>query len=564
MNEPEQRKDPYPWIAAAAYLVLLSPYLLCWSHVQYVIDDWFLMRHFRSAAQAGVHGVTQLAGAAAQNRVYGVFRTQWLSVLYGFFVTWLGGYSPRFNFTLLLLLHAACAWLLCQTMWRLGAGRTVSFLAGALYLLAPTTHFALFTYLTVPFFVLSTFWTLLLLWWIAGVGPQRGAISAVVLPACFAVAALFSGEQVFLLLWAAPLLVVVLFRKDERRRAWVSVAAIWGALAVAATAYVLWINRAPMRQAGFDRRYEWTWAQLKANALALAVELSRLTGLRASGAFHISPAAGDLALALALGAAVAALVWLWRIDEAEGKRLERAWLFAVAGVLLAYGPVLLIAGAYSRLRYHYVPSPYLGLGAAVLCWALASSGRGHWLRASAGGLLTAYFALNAAADIRQCWIPQSEQHVALTAALKGLRDVAPGDLLIISGTPYEIGTAQHFTMHSSVSANPFAEWATGVAPLEVGLEVQSVHGHLVLFQRDYQRPLLVAELARTHVMVSWDGGKFSSCDWIAQEVEPDRFRLFALKGATAPPGTFSREQLALLEGHIYFAGGGATRNHASL
>ena len=62
---------------------------------------------------------------------------------------------------------------------------------------------------------------------------------------------------------------------------------------------------------------------------------------------------------------------------------------------------------------------------------------------------------------------------------------------------------------SSVSAKPFAEWVTGVAPLEVGLDIQSVHGHLVLYQRDYQRSLALGELARTHLTAASPNGRFS-------------------------------------------------------
>jgi hypothetical protein len=548
MIAAEERKDPYPWIVAAAYLLLLSPYLLYWNHAEYFVDDWFLMRHFRSAVQAGATGVAQFAAAAAENRVYGVFRTQWLSILYGFFVTWLGDYSPRFNFALLLALHGACAWLLSQAMWRFGAARGLAFAAGALYLLAPTTHFGLFTYLTSPFFVLSTFWVLVLAWRVARAGPGGGgAWSAAIL----AVPALFSGEQAFLLLWAAPLVATLLLIKDARRkRAFAHIAAIWGALGAAAIAYLLWINRVPVHQEGFHRRYEWTWAQLKANMLILTGEMSQLSGVRPRSAFHISAETSAIVLAIAAALLVAAPVWMWRDDDSAARRLGRVWLFALAGVLLAYAPVLFISGGYSRLRYHYVPTPFLALGAAALCWTI---GRAAVLRALLCGAWAAYFALNATTDIRQCWIPQSDQHRLLVRAVRDLHGVSPGDILIISGTPYVIGTAQHFTMHSSVSAKPFAEWATGVAPLEVGLGINRLHDRLVLYQRDYERRLDFADLARTHVLAESPDGRFSTCDWVAQEAEDGRFRLLALKGARAPAATLSREQLALVADRVYFA-----------
>ena len=533
-------------LTAGAYLALLGVYLLYWGHVEYFIDDWFLLRHFREAARGGPAGAVDLARAAAQNDIYKVFRLQWLSILYGALVAWLGGYAAKFNFGLLLLLHGGCAWLLCQGLRRLGLAGGLSFLAGALYLLAPTAHFALVTYLTTPFLVFSTFWTLQLLWWSAG----RGAAAA---GAVYAVAGLFSGEQVFALLWGAPALAVLLLAPGGRiRPALTRLVAPWTAMAAALGAYLLWVNRTAVAASDLERRYEWTWRQAKSNILLIYSEWRRLSGLTPDAHYRLSAGWPEAALAVLAALIVAGLIWRWRDDSAAGAvSLWRVLWFAAAAAALAYGPVLWIAGGYARFRYHYVPSPYLGLGAAALCWSL-----GRWLPrptpALAGALIAGLFTLNAAADLRQCWIPQSGEHRSLTAALRTLGNVAPGDRLVISGTPFATGTAQHFTMHSSVSANPFAVWATGAASLEVARELFQQHGRLMFYQTDYQRPLPEEELRKTHVLVRSSPDRWASCRFVARRLPDGRFHLLPLKGVEPREGSFSRDQLALAGPVIYF------------
>src|SRR5712692_6373954 len=253
------RRNLFPWAAAAAYLALLAVYFLYWRHAEWFVDDWFLMPHFRQASQQGFQGVLDFAADAAKNNIYGVFRMQWLSILYGYAVTALGGYSPRFNFAVLLALHGVCCWLLCQALWRLGVERGLAFLAGAFYLLSPAVHFSLFTYFTNPFFVFSTFWVLLLLWWFAG---QENRLSwRNILPAVgFAVAGMFSGEQSFLLLWILLPLAALCF--SRRRSLFRIVVPVWAALGIAGGAYLLRVNRAAVWHAGFGKRYEWSWSQI--------------------------------------------------------------------------------------------------------------------------------------------------------------------------------------------------------------------------------------------------------------------------------------------------------------
>ena len=101
------------WLAgsAAVYLLLVAVYLLYFNHVEFFVDDWFLTKQFRQALGRGPQGPVDFVVSAVQNNVYGKFRMHWLGILWGFLVTWLGGFNPKFNFVALLALHAACGWL---------------------------------------------------------------------------------------------------------------------------------------------------------------------------------------------------------------------------------------------------------------------------------------------------------------------------------------------------------------------------------------------------------------------------------------------------------------------
>jgi hypothetical protein len=552
MPSAEREDRRFRWIAGFSYPLLLSVYLIYWSHADYFVDDWFLIKHFRHAA--GWKGVAGFAAAAAENRVYQVFRMQWLSILYGFLITALGGYSPRFNFAALLLLHAASAWLLSQAVRRAGFERGLAFLAGVFYLLAPMAHFGLLTYLANPFFVLSTFWVLLLLWFSLGV-RRRGMAELAFAAAC-AVAALFSGEQVFLLVWAIVPLTALFLRRKPMPAAWPAAGAIWAAASAALAVYLLWINRLPVRQTGIHRRYEWTSARFASNLLQIGAELRQLSGVTSDSLFHFSLHKTEDALALAGALLVTALVWKWRGGDRENSRLRHLFGFAACGAALAYAPVMWIAGGFPRFRYHYAPAPYLGLAAAVTVWACGRSRWTRWSPAALAGLVTGFLIFNAAADLRQSWIPESEQQHNLEVYMRQVKNIAPGDIFVVSGTPPQIGTAPHFSMHSTISASAFVELVTGLEPLEAYLDFWNLHGRLVRNPDDLEHFLSESDLARTHVLMCSYDGRFSSLDWIAIEIGTDSFRLLPLKGVSdsgdARRQIYSREQLALSQWPVYF------------
>ncbi len=525
----------FPGATALIYLLLSGVYLLYWPHVEYFVDDWILL-------QAGdLAGAANFAIQAAQNHIYEVFRMQWLSILWGFLITRLGGYSARFNFAALLVLHAANAWLLCQALWRFGLERRFAFLAGVFFLLGPTVHFVLFSYLTNPFFVFSTFWVLLLLWLASGPRPRPVAL------AMCAVAGMFSGEQPFLLLW---LILPLAAWCRGRGRPWPrrQIAAVWAALAIALGSYLLWVNRLPVRQRGVDERYRWTSLTLRNNVSLIGEEFWRLSGLPSNGFYRLAPTLTDLALAGVAAVIVAGAVARWRESTSLRAADFRLGWWAVACATLAYAPTLFIAGGYP-FRYHYVAAPFVAAGVVALCRRVAPL-------PAVAGLVAAFGTLNAAAEIRQCWIPQSGELRRLRTELQRLPGVVAGDILVVSGTRDEIGTAPHFVLHAPVVATAFAERTLGVRPLLVSVEVRKDHGGLAIDWnwRQY-RPVTAAALSRTHVLVYTGDGRFQPAGWVAAEFEPGRFRLLPLAGTAPlanPEAVYTGEQLALVSDLVYF------------
>ncbi len=518
----------------AVYLFLCGVYLLYWSHAEYFADDWILMPLFRKASAGGAAGVWDLAVRAAENRIYEVFRMQWLSILFGYGVTWIGKYTPQVNFAMVLLLHLANAGLLCRALGRWGVDRGLAWLAGALFLVLPTSRFVLFTYFTNPFFVFAAFWVLLLL------GERRWRLAAVL-----AVAGMFAGEQVFALLaLGIPLAAVCL---SGWRRAVPTTAAVWGAMGVAGGVYLGWIN---VQSPGEARRYEWVWRTFWNNVNLICQGWWNLTGLPADAPFRVTLTVAGVTLAV--GAALLAAAVLRRAEKEGGAvSLGRVALFGAGGAVLGYGPTLWLAAGYP-LRYHYVPTPFLAVLLAAGCWAL-----GRRAALVSGGLLVGFFTLNAASEIRQCWIPAAERQRALEAEVRRLRGVEAGDFVAVIGEPFEFGTAQHFSLHSAETAGPFVEWATGVGPVTVARGLVYRPPGLALFLKwNHWRPLTDADLRRTHLLVRSRHGVFERPEWVAQDIGRGRFRALPLKGTADPGGVaravLTREQLVLLGRRVYF------------
>jgi hypothetical protein len=528
-------------LAAAAYLLLVCVYaIFYWADVDYFADDWILLPQFRDAAAGGLAGIAEFAARAAQNRVYEVFRTQWLSILYGFAVTWLGGYSVKFNFALLLALHAANAWLLADGLRRLGAARQAAFLAGALQAVLPTTHFVLFTYFTNPFFVFCTFWVLLMQWWWAAMPERRWPMLPVL-----AVAGLFAGEQSFVLVWVILPLAAWSSGKPGWRAARRPIGCVWAGLVVAAAAYVTLVTSVPLRE---GRRHLWTWRVLSENLDMIGKQWWRLTGLPPEAPFRLHPAAGDLVAAAVAGAVVWSLARAWR---QEGTRLPRGLLFGVLALLAAYAPTLFVEGGFA-LRYHYTASPFLAWLLALGCQAL-----GRRLAPAAGALLAGFFVLTAASHLRQAWIPASQHHRTFRAEVERLENLEPGDFVVVIGAPLETGAVQHFSLHSADTAGPFVEYIRQVRPVTAALGLVHRHPGLALFLKyNHYRAITPDELRRTHLLVYTPRGSFEKPEWVASEAGNGRFELLPLKAASGDGSwrgvSFTRDQLLLRQRRVFF------------
>jgi hypothetical protein len=174
----------------------------------------------------------------------------------------------------------------------------------------------------------------------------------------------------------------------------------------------------------------------------------------------------------------------------------------------------------------------------------------------AGALLAGFFALNADSEIRQCWIPAVAHHRAFEAEVRRLRGVEAGDFVIVTGVPFEIGTAQHLSLHSPETAGPFVASVAGVGPLTVARGLVHRHPGLALFlQWNTWRPITGAELRRTHLLV-YARGEFHKPEWVAEDAGHGRFRLLPLKHTPDLQGLagslFTREQLALSGRRVYF------------
>jgi hypothetical protein len=253
---------------------------------------------------------------------------------------------------------------------------------------------------------------------------------------------------------------------------------------------------------------------------------------------------------------LAALIVLlgWRAARVNGPRGRRGpsaarTLALAAGLwVAAYGPIWFLKA--HEFRYDYVPSPFLALALATVALAIPR------VRAVLAAGLAAWMAVATVADIRQCWIPQSNNLRAIARALREMRDLQPGDLIVVSNIPLWIGTAPHFAFMADWGSTPFAEHVTGVHGLQTACEIVDDGGRLRAFHYDVMRDLKAQDAARTHVLVVEAEGRLPPRRLLAEPVRPGEYRLFALKGYAGPAiaeGEFTRQQLALEESGIYFA-----------
>ncbi len=513
--------------AALAYALLACIYLLYLPHAQFVLDDWFVLGRYEQARRSGELGKTALA--ILQNQFHGQFRFQWLSFGIGYGLWMLVGYAPKVMLLVSLALHTACAAAWRAALLALGAGTGEAFLAGALFLLLPTTHGALLWSFNCAYFLWSTLWSLLFLRELARAGPLwRRTL--------FLLLALFSGDPVFALLVAAPL---------AAWRGWRPAVETWGALAAAVLLYALAVNRAPVFQAGLNVRYNFTMHQALATLSIIANVCRRMTGWTADAYYQLAASPAALLAAVAAGAMV---IWGLRNSAGAPRKTGRWLVLAAALWTAAYGPILFLRA--HEFRYDYVPSPYLALGLSAAALAVPRVG------AALGAALAAWFAVAAVADIQQGWIPQSRRLAAMEGALRASR-AAPGDTFIVSNTVMWIGTAPHFAFLAGWASTPFTEHVTGVHGLEAACDIVAEGRDLRVRHRNYGRPWKPEEAPRTRVLVVDRDGRLESRTLLAAPAGGERLRLYPLKGYTGPPvprEPVTRDQLALLEHEVYFVG----------
>lgn len=550
--------------SAAIYLLLASIYLLYLPHAEFVLDDWYVLGRYQIAREAGAAEQLRVFELILQNRFHGQFRFQWISFSLGYLLWLLVGYSPKVVFLVSVLLHAACAIALRRALLGLGIGTQPAFLAGAVFLLLPTTHGPLFWSFNCMFFLWCTFWFLLYVRSLAA-SVEAGKLEgkAAVRQSLFLLLALFSGDPIFGLLVAAAPLVAWFLRSRVALRATLLA---WGTIAAAAAIYALLINKAPMFRSGVGLRYDFTPARLWSNLAIVAWVYRKLTGLGTGSYYELrATAPALLAAAIAVMAVVAYLLWTRRaarVSAPPGLRVPvsggRRTLLLAAGLwLAAYGPILFLRG--HEFRYDYVPSPYLALAlsTAVLAWPMA--------RLPLAGALVAWLAAASVAHIQQSWAPQSGRLRAAAERLRSLQAVQPGDLIIVSATTPWIGTAPDFAFLAGWASTPFAEHVTGVHGVEAACDIVDDGGKLRVYHRNYMRDLEPDEPARTRVLLERRDGPLGERRLLAQEIHPGAYRLYPLKSYTGPAVSeqpFSREQLALAEGEIYFAKPFAHHAHA--
>ncbi|MBI3664823.1 MAG: hypothetical protein HY236_01120 [Acidobacteria bacterium] len=536
------RRPSYQLLAAIAYLLLASIYLIYLPHAEFVLDDWFILERYQAARDAGGAEPFRVAVAIFQNLIHNQFRFYWLSFLTSYLVWLAAGYAPGVVFAVILLVHAWNAILLRQTLERLGIGSRPAFLVGVVFLLAPAAHSALFWSFNISCFVWSTVW-FVLYWRSLAASLVAGRLEgrAAARQALFLVLALFSGDPVFgLLVATAPLTAWFLRSKTGLRATLLA----WGTVLTAAGFYTLLVNKAPLMAMGFGLRYEFSPRRSWENFIAIINTYRRLTGL-GPGAFYRLQFTWQAGAAALLAAAVT-LLGLRRAD-AEKTPALRTCLLAAGLWLAAYGPIWFLRA--HEYRYDYVPAPYLALALATAALAVPA------LRMPLAAALAGWLAMATLADMGQCWIPQSRNLRAIAARLRQL-PVEPHDLIIVSNTPLWLGTAPHFAFLAGWASTPFAEHVTGVHGLEAACEIVSDAGRLRVYHRNYMRDLKPDEPRRSWVLVVEANGEVTERRLLAQEIRGGAYRLYPLKGYTGPapsPREFTREQLDLAASDIYFA-----------
>ena len=480
--------------ALVRYLLLTSVYLLYWPHAEFVSDDWFHLGFYLDHQTRGWAGEVHIVRTLIQNRLYGVFELSWLSRAIDSVIIWGFGYAPRLLFSLTLIVHVANACLFYRLLVRLRVQERLARWAGAGFLLIPTAHNAVLWFVNNGLYHRPPL--LLFLFLLSFVGTvELGRLTwrPAVWQAALLVTILCLGgaPSFFLALFAGPWIVRCFFPRDRWKPALRVTAFHWGAIVLWLIVYVRFLNTVPTSIGG---RYDFSFSFLRWNLGHMAGHLAGLSGL-GSAMYRLRPEAAQVGASL-LAALVVGLVGRGWVADRPAWRVP---VFAAGMIALAGAPLLFLIGA--TLRHYYTVSPYLALLLMALCARLP-------VRRVAAGLLCAWFAAAVVADIRQCWIPQSQHLQALKTGLRRLQNLQPGDLVVVPGTPWVIGTAQNFALVGSLWWRNFARQVTGVPDLEFWREIVIEQDRLRLYHRVTMRDTSPAELARAHVLLGPPEGPY--------------------------------------------------------
>jgi hypothetical protein len=531
------------------YLLLASLYLLYLPHVDFVLDDWYLVQKFEQARAHGFAGEWRLAVDLVRNQVWGVARIEGVSyvIVYGLYL--LAGPHPWCYFLLGLAFHTLAAFLLYLSLDRLFC-QQLGFLAGALFLLLPTVHNPLFWFPNCAKYLFAACWFLVYFYLLSDtLHTGRFTVRAATCQAVALLLAAFSTDQPFaLLLFAAPWAALL-----WRSRNGLTAAAVAGAvLLTGAFIHFRWINTARLT-GSIGAKFQFTPAQLLGNLRAIGTDYLRLAGLRDP---YYHPVARGGAFLFPLAAGVLTLWWL-RHQPARPTPptpLSRALLLGLGFCLAAYGPVLFLG--WRELRYDYLPSIGLAIFLAAVTAALLRS----WPRTAfpaAAGLLVAFAAATAVAEIRQCWIPMSRQVRSIETELRRLPQLAYHDNVVIAGTPLRLGTAPHFGMFNSYTSTPFVETVTGVWGLNVARDLLYDYGRLGLEHTDFFHEIRPGDLAHTHLIACAPDLTCTTSTLLARPVGSRRYELHPLQDyagpALDPARTYSVGDLAPLRTQLYIA-----------
>jgi hypothetical protein len=534
--------------ALLCFVLLSAIYLFYWPHAEFVVDDWFLMQHFEQARAQGAQAEWKLAGVLFRSELWGAFRTHWLSLLAVFGLYQLGGLHAGFYFLTGILLHTLAAFLLYRLLVRLDLDAGASFLAGALFLLLPTSRNPLFWFAACGHYVLAGLWSLIYLHLVAGtIFAKKLRARAAAAQALALVLALFSTDQAAGLLLFAALWMALVYKS---RAALASGALAWVAVPAAGGLYA-GLCSTPRAASAVALRFHVSPAQVAMHGKAILSDYRQLLGI-GSGFYRIRLIGWGAAAALAAGFLA---FWFLRCGPAAQRKSARRIFLLGAGLwAIAYGPVWVLN--WSELRYEYLPTLGLSMALAAAAYeALRPLPRA--LFPAGAGLLAAYCAATAYAEMQQCWIPQARHLRSAARQLRNLKDLQYHDVIVIAAAPPALGTAPHFALTSCpYSSTPFAEITTGVKGLLVGREIFCEAGKLQLLLNDMY-PLREADLRRTHVLFTEDNLDCRLRTILACESEPGAYELHPLKDYRGPPPAVGRacshDELRAMEGFVYVA-----------